>query len=323
MDDVFLIGVLVFISLMGFAYAFILPLLSGELKSEKRLEVYGKTSRTFALEQDVRLRKGKVNEVLNDLEQAEDYRKKPPLKVRLSQAGLALSPTQFTIYSAAFGFFGFFISYVFFRANLFVGLGLAFFLGFGVPRYILNFLKNKRLKNFTQELPNAIDILVRGVKAGLTLNESLSIVSREAKEPVASEFRLILELQQLGLPLSEAVQKLPERMPIAESNFFAIVVAIQSRSGGSLSEVLGNLSTVLRDRKKMRNRITALSQEAKTSAWIIGSLPILLGAFLAYASPQHMDLLFRTKTGYFMLICCALSMMLGAFVMHKMINFKI
>jgi tight adherence protein B len=264
-----------------------------------------------------------VNEVIKDLEKAQENRQNPPLKIRLAQAGLQMTPIHYYIASSIAGFLGFFIPYVILQSSLFICLGLAFFAGFGVPRFVINQLKHNRIKKFTQELPNAIDIIVRGVKAGLTLNEAMNIVAREAKEPVAAEFLVVLELQQMGLPLAEAVMKLPERMPIAESNFFAIVVAIQSRSGGSLSEVLGNLASVLRDRKKMKNRITALSQEAKTSAWIIGSLPVLLAGFLFYASPAHMELLYTSKTGYFLLVCCGLSMMIGAFVMHKMINIKI
>jgi tight adherence protein B len=199
--------------------------------------------------------------------------------------------------------------------------------GFGVsagvllPHFFVNFKRKRRLNKFSNELPNAVDVIVRGVKAGLPLIDCLRVIANEAQEPVASEFREIVEDQTLGMPLQEAVARLPERIPLAETNFFAIVVAIQARSGGSLSEALSNLSKVLRDRRKMSGKIKAMSAEAKSSAGIIGSLPIIVAVLVYFTSPDYILLLFQTSTGNIVLAGCGLWMFIGIMVMRKMINF--
>jgi tight adherence protein B len=131
----------------------------------------------------------------------------------------------------------------------------------------------------------------------------------------------VVEDQTLGMPLADAVGRLPERIPLQEANFFAIVIAIQSRTGGSLSEALSNLSKVLRDRKKMGHKIRAMSAEAKSSAGIIGSLPIIVAVLVWFTSPDYIALLFTTLVGNVTLFCCAFWMFLGIMVMRKMINF--
>jgi tight adherence protein B len=164
-------------------------------------------------------------------------------------------------------------------------------------------------------------VIVRGVKAGLPLIDCIKVIAVEAQEPVRSEFQQIVEDQTLGMPLAEAVARLPERIPLAEANFFAIVIIIQSRSGGSLSEALGNLSKVLRDRKKMDAKIRAMSAEAKSSAGIIGSLPIVVAVLVYFTSPDYILLLFQTTTGNIVLAGSGLWMLMGILVMRKMINF--
>src|SRR5581483_7824131 len=165
------------------------------------------------------------------------------------------------------------------------------------------------------------DTIVRGVKAGLPLLDSMKVITAEAPEPLRSEFRSIVETQTVGIPLGDACGKLYERIPVPEANFFAIVIAIQQKSGGNLSEALGNLSKVLRERKKMKAKIQAMSMEAKASAAIIGSLPPAV-AFLVYiTSPQYIELLWTHPTGRLMLAGCAVWMFTGVMVMRKMINF--
>ena len=137
----------------------------------------------------------------------------------------------------------------------------------------MNKLVARRQTKFTRELPNAIDIVVRGMKSGLPLNECLSIISRESEEPLAGEFREVIEQQRVGVSLAEALERLTVRMPLPEVRFLAIVVAIQQQAGGNLSEALGNLSTVLRDRFLLKMKVKALSAEAKASAWVLASLP--------------------------------------------------
>jgi tight adherence protein B len=201
------------------------------------------------------------------------------------------------------------------------GLGMAFAAGFGLPRWTLGYLKNRREKAFLKALPDAVDVIVRGIKAGLPLFDSIKVVAADAPEPLKSEFLAIIETQTIGMPLGEACQRLFERMPVPEANFFGIVIAIQQKSGGNLSEALGNLSKVLRDRKKMAEKIQAMSMEAKASAGIIGSLPPIVMLLVWISTPDYIALLWTTPVGQFMLVGCVCWMTCGVLVMKKMINF--
>jgi tight adherence protein B len=192
---------------------------------------------------------------------------------------------------------------------------------FGLPRWYINFRRKRRFKKFLNEFANATDVIVRGVKAGLPLNDCIKIIANESAEPVKSEFRAIMETQAMGVPLPDAVAKLPERIPVPEASFFAIVIAIQARAGGNLAEALGNLSRVLRDRKRMQGKIVAMSQEAKASAAIIGALPVIVMVLVYITSPAYIMLLFITQIGNVILGCAAIWMALGVIVMRKMINF--
>jgi tight adherence protein B len=239
----------------------------------------------------------------------------------MRQAGLTWTKNTYYVIcvAAAFGTFA--------LALIFMGFGLIPSVGFGIsggillPHFFVNFKRKRRLKQFSLEFPNAVDIIVRGVKAGLPLVDCLKIIAAESQEPVRSEFQELVEDQTLGMPLAEAVARLPERIPLAEANFFAIVIAIQSRTGGSLSEALSNLSKVLRDRKKMSAKIRAMSAEAKSSAGIIGSLPVVVAVLVYITSPDYILLLFQTTTGNIVLAICGIWMLMGVLVMRKMINF--
>ena len=200
-------------------------------------------------------------------------------------------------------------------------VGMAFGAGLGLPRWLLGYLKKKREKAFLKALPDAVDVIVRGIKAGLPLFESIKVVAADSPEPLKSEFLAIIETQTIGMPLGEACARLYERMPVPEANFFGIVIAIQQKSGGNLSEALGNLSKVLRDRKKMAEKIQAMSMEAKASAAIIGSLPPVVMVLVWITTPDYISLLWTDRLGQFMLVCCVGWMTIGVLVMKKMINF--
>jgi Flp pilus assembly protein TadB len=205
--------------------------------------------------------------------------------------------------------------------SLIAAIGLAFAAGFGLPRWILGFLKKRREDAFLKALPDAVDIIVRGIKAGLPLFESIKVVVADAPEPLKGEFLAIIETQAIGMPLGEACARLYERMPVPEANFFGIVIAIQQKSGGNLSEALGNLSKVLRDRKKMKEKIQAMSMEAKASAGIIGALPPIVMILVYVTTPDYISLLWTHPTGQLMLVGCVIWMSMGIMVMKKMINF--
>jgi Flp pilus assembly protein TadB len=200
-------------------------------------------------------------------------------------------------------------------------LGLAFAAGLGLPRWTLGYLKTRREKAFLTALPDAVDVIVRGIKAGLPLFESIRVVAADAPEPLRGEFLAIIETQAIGMPLGDACARLYDRMPVPEANFFGIVIAIQQKSGGNLSEALGNLSKVLRDRKRMAEKIQAMSMEAKASAAIIGSLPPIVMLLVYLSTPDYISLLWTHPTGQLMLVGCVLWMSMGIFVMKRMINF--
>ena len=200
-------------------------------------------------------------------------------------------------------------------------LGMAFAAGFGLPRWTLGYLKTRREKAFLKALPDAVDVIVRGIKAGLPLFESIKVVAADAPEPLRGEFLSIIETQAIGMPLGDACVRLYERMPVPEANFFGIVIAIQQKSGGNLSEALGNLSKVLRDRKRMAEKIQAMSMEAKASAGIIGSLPPIVMLLVYLSTPDYISLLWTHPTGQLMLVGCLIWMSMGIFVMKRMINF--
>ena len=181
----------------------------------------------------------------------------------------------------------------------------------------VSFLKKRREAKFLNAFPDAVDVIVRGIKAGLPLLDCLKMIATEAPEPVKSEFRAIVETQTIGMPLGEACAKLYERMPLPEANFFGIVISIQQKAGGNLSEALGNLSRVLRDRKKMKAKIQAMSMEAKASASIIGALPIVVMVLVYLTSPNYIALLWTHPTGRIMLAGCAVWMSIGIMVMRK------
>ena len=306
----------------GVAWVFIYPLLSGEKQAESRRAAVAKPEPAAKRqnERNQRSRREQVEGSLKDLEARRQKASKVPLSVRLSQAGLNWSTKQFMVMSAVLGA-------VFFAGGLFAGgrllgaTGLAFAAGFGLPRWGLSYLKKRREKKFLAELPDAVDVIVRGIKAGLPLFESLKVVAADAQEPLKSEFSAIIETQAIGIPLGEACTRLYERMPVPEANFFGIVIAIQQKSGGNLSEALGNLSRVLRDRKKMAEKIQAMSMEAKASAGIIGSLPPIVMLLVFITTPDYIALLWTNPTGQLMLVFCAVWMTIGVLVMKKMINF--
>lgn len=274
---------------------------------------------------EVNKRRKSMQDSLKSLEekQKEDDRKKsPPLKDKIAQAGLTISMRQFYMYSAFFGFGVAFVTLLFYGDPL-ISLGTAVVAGLGMPRWLISFLRARRFKAFLTEFPNALDIMVRSIKSGLPLNDAIRMISNEGQEPVRTEFRRVVESQQMGMGVPDACARMYGRLPLAEVNFFAIVIAIQAQAGGNLSEALGNLSRVLRDRKKMKAKINALSMEAKASAVIIGALPFIV-AFLVYlTSPQYMMILFTDTRGHLIMAASGIWMSMGVLVMRNMINFDI
>jgi tight adherence protein B len=306
----------------GVAWVFLYPLLSGERKAEARRASIARSEPTSVrqAEKSQRSRREQVEGSLKELEARRQKDSKVPLSVRISQAGLDWSTQKFWTISGIVGAVFFVVAFVLGGGPI-AAIGLGFGGGFGLPRWVLSFLKTRREKKFLAALPDAVDVIVRGIKAGLPLFESIKVVAADSPEPLKSEFLGIIETQAIGIPLGEACLRLYERMPLPEANFFGIVVSIQQKSGGNLSEALGNLSKVLRDRKKMAEKIQAMSMEAKASAGIIGSLPPIVMLLVYLTTPGYISLLWTHPIGQLLLVGCVTWMSIGIMVMKKMINF--
>jgi tight adherence protein B len=313
---------MVAVAIGGVAWVFIYPFLSGERKAEKRK---ASIARAEPIARPTRgqqkPRREQIEGTLKELEQRQKKAKRVPLSVRLTQAGLGWSKRQFIIAAAVLGVTVFLVTLLLAGGGLLPALAFGFAAGCGLPLWVLKFLKKRREARFLEALPDAVDVIVRGIKSGLPLLDSLRLIASDAPEPVRSEFRAIIETQTIGIPLGDACLKLYERIPLAEANFFGIVISIQQRAGGNLSEALGNLSRVLRDRKKMKAKIKAMSMEAKASATIIGSLPIVVMSLVYFTSPAYIELLWTEQFGRMMLAASATWMTIGVLVMRKMINF--
>jgi tight adherence protein B len=324
MDETTLIVAgLTMLAVGGLLYTFVYPYLSGEAKAEKRQAALQKSTvrRVGDRSNDPMQRRKQVIESLKELE-AKGKSKKLTLDARIAQAGLSWSKQKFYIGSAAAGLlFGGLVYVV--SDDLFRALGAAAVGGFGLPRWVLNFLRKRRFKKFLNVFPDAVDVIVRGVKAGLPLGDCLRVIAQESAEPVRTEFRLAVEATALGLSLGEASERIVERVPVPEASFFSIVINIQQKAGGNLSEALGNLSRVLRDRKKLKNKVQAVSSEAKASAAIIGSLPFIVGILVWFISPRYIELLWLTQGGRIVIGVCLTWMLIGCLVMRKMINFDV
>jgi len=262
-------------------------------------------------------------QLLKSLKEQEQRQRKATLSLsgRLQQAGLEATVAQFWIASVVVGAVA---GVVMLLAHLpfWAPIGAAFVAGLGLPRWILGMLAKRRMKTFTAHFADAIDIIVRGVRSGLPVNDCLRIIARESPAPLGPEFHRLVENLGMGVTLDQGLEKAYERMPTAELRFFTIVLAIQQKTGGNLAEALANLSAVLRARKLMREKIKAMSSEATASAFIIGCLPPGVVTLISVTTPSYMMVMFTDPRGHMFLGFGALWMCLGIFVMRKMINFK-
>lgn len=321
------VAVLVMLAVGGVIFSIFAPTLSGTKRRDQRMQAVAarpQNEKQRKALRDVDRRKKSIQDQLKDFEERQkakqDKQQKISLKTRIEQAGLQWEMKHFVIFSAICGVvffvFGFLLS-----GNLLIGAAFCFAGSLGFPRWYVSSKRKRRFNAFLEELPNGVDIIVRGVKAGLPLGDCIKVVAKEAREPVASEFRKITESQVMGISLAEAVARLPDRVPVAEANFFAIVVAIQQKAGGGLAEALGNLSRVLRGRKAMKGKIKALSAEAKSSAGIIGAMPFGVGTIMFFIAPDYIMILFNTTPGNLIIAGGLFWMFIGIMVMRQMINF--
>ena len=298
-------------------------LVGGDSRAQKRRASVARASTRAAAvsAQDERTaRKKQIAEGLRDLEKAK--RRRNNLQARIEQSGLPVSRRRFVAASVVFGILLGAAAWVEWRNPLFAAM-VALIGSAGLPRFLLEQLRRRRIGEFISNFPNVIDIIVRGVKSGLPLGDTIRIAANESAEPVRSEFVKVVESLSLGLTLPEAVERMAQRIPVAETNFFSIVISIQGQAGGNLSEAIGNLSRVLRERKKMKGKIAAMSMEAKASAVIIGAVPFLVVGALYASSPSYVSLLWITTHGRMIAGIAIGWMAIGVAMMKKMITFDI
>lgn len=307
-------------------------ILGGGSSSKKAVRIKtigGKTNRAsdFARRfkgEDQNSKRKQIEDSLSKIEQREKNKKKKSksIEMKLVQADWSMAKETFMMVSAGLAIVFGGLPFIFGMKPL-MCLGLAVLFGFGLPRFILNFVITRRQKKFMSHFADAMDVVVRGVRTGLPLGDCLKIIAHESPDPLGAEFRKVVEAEALGIPIEVCLEQLYNRMPLPEVNFFATVLNIQKTSGGNLGESLSNLSAVLRGRKILREKIKALSSEAKASAVIIAALPVVVMVLVSIMSPDYMEELYYTSTGQRNLMIGAGMMVVGVLTMRKMINFKI
>lgn len=330
---IILIALLVAISAGALAYAFLFP----QIEVEKRTA--GRFKRVQAAESDLikfRAAKDRVQELsrrrksmqdsLKDhekkLTERNQRRSNRSIKGQLEQADLNITPARFHLLGVGGAILLALISLLY-GANLLLAAGLLLIAALGAPRWLLSFLIKRRQEKFLEELPTALDVMCRSIRSGLPLNDAIRLIASDGQEPVKKEFRRIVDAQQMGLGVADAVERMSLTMPLQEVSFLATVIAIQAQAGGNLSEALSNLSRVLRDRRKMRAKVKALSMEAKASAVIIGALPFIVAGLVYVTSPGYITILFTDPRGHLILLASGIWMAIGIFIMRNMINFDI
>jgi tight adherence protein B len=320
-----LAAVLAFITIGGLGWAFV----GGGDSSDaavKRAQAFGGPKQNNAAAKKAAAAntpEARRKQIMVQLTEAERVQRKArvSLSAKLKQAGLSIKVRTFWIISAVLGVVALLLPLVF-GLNILIALGVGVVFGLGLPRWVVGFLGKKRMKKFSSHFADAVDVIVRGIKSGLPVHDCFKIIARESPQPLGDEFQRLVEGLGVGLTLQQALEKMYERMPTPELKFFGIVIGIQQKTGGNLAEALGNLSTVLRARKMMGEKIKALSSEATASAGIIGSLPPAVMILVSITTPAYMAKLFTDPRGQFMLLVAVVMMSFGVFVMKKMIAFK-
>ena len=322
-----LAGLLLATAVMVVIYVLLVPYMSGEKQTASRIVSVtetraGRQQRRIQAEQ-IQSRRRAVADTLKDLEKKAKAKEKITLRASLARAGLDITERNFWVLSAVCGLLVTGLVYI---SAPSVPIPILFVVLFaatlGLPRFILGRMIMRRQKKFVDEFPDALDVITRGVKSGLPINECIGIIARETPEPVRGVFADVIDQQRVGVPLGECLERATDNMPVSELKFFAIVISIQQQAGGNLSETLGNLSGVIRSRKQLAAKVQSLSAEAKASAMVLGAMPFVVTGLIYLSTPAYIMTLFNTRVGQFMLICSAVWMTLGILTMRKMINFK-
>jgi tight adherence protein B len=296
---------------------------SAEKESARRLQAvrYRHSDSTVdkveaQLRKAVAARKPKVHHIAGSGSRAE------ALILRLRRTGKKWTMTQY-VYSSV-GIFLVVAVLVYIKIRVLpLAMGVGLLVGAGVPHIVVNFFIGKRLAQFTAKFPDAIELLVRGLRSGLPVTETLSIVASEVPGPVGEEFKLVTERCRIGRTMDEALQETADRLGTPEFQFFCITLAIQRETGGNLAETLSNLADVLRKRAQMKLKIKAMSSESKASAYIIGVLPFAVFILIYMVNAKYMGAFFVDERLMVVGFGGLIWMSIGAYIMKQMISFEI
>lgn len=244
------------------------------------------------------------------------------LRLRLAQTGKMWTLKQYLYASLGLGIVV--AALIILRgAPLYLGAAIGVFAALGIPHFVLGYLIKKRLTSFTSNFPDAIELLVRGLKSGLPVGETLGVVANEIPGPVGEEFKLVTEKIKIGKAMEDALQDTADRLGTAEFQFFVITLAIQRETGGNLAETLANLADVLRKRAQMKLKIRAMSSESKASAYIVGSLPFFVFGMVWSVNPEYLGGFFYEPRLIIAGLIGMVWMSIGVFIMAKMVSFEI
>ncbi|MET3926890.1 type II secretion system F family protein [Devosia sp. 2618] len=320
----FLLIILAMVAVGAAGFALVPSALGGSGRAQKRMKALQGDIRANRMETNAARtrddRRKSVQQVLKAQNNALNEKKRVTLPQLIFQAGMTIKPAKFIRNSIIFGAVVTVVLIVV-QVPIFLAPVFGVAAGYLLPRFWVKRKRKKYQSLFLDELPNAVEAIVRGVKTGLPLNDSMRVVAKDAKEPVKSEFQRVLDQQSFGMSMTEAVTVMLDRVPLPEVNFFVVVITVQQQAGGNLSEALGNLAKVLRNRKKMKQKIKAMSSEAKASAGIIGSLPFFVGTLVSIVTPTYLAPLFTTTLGHIWLGIGVFMLGMGIFVMNRMIQF--
>lgn len=245
------------------------------------------------------------------------------IKLRLAKTGRKLTIVHYGLMILTFGLLSGMVFLVLFGVNIIISILMGVIVGAFLPHLIINGMIKKRILSFISLFPDALDLIVRGLRSGLPITESMNSVASEVDDPVGGEFRRVMDQIRLGKNLDEALEETAQRIDSPEFKFFVISLAIQRETGGNLAETLSKLSDLLRRRQQMKLKIKAMASEGKASAYIVGALPFVMFFMLLLINYNYTSVLFTDQRATYIALGGLVWMSIGGFIMKQMINFEI
>lgn len=313
--SVLLIGAILFLSR---------ALSKGRKQTRDKLDRFKKRFKDQGAMRGEQARSIRLNQVQEGLagQLAELLPKRDQIKARLAKAGLGTDLSRYATISLVL-FFVTLLLFVLLGAPVVLALLLGLVVGAGGPHMYVGLRIKRRTERFTQQFPEAIDLMVRGLKSGLPVNECIANVGRELTAPTGEEFQKITDSMRLGKQLEEALWETADRLDTPDFKFFVISLVVQRETGGNLGETLGNLGTILRQRQSMKLKVKALSSEAKASAWIVGVLPFIMLGVILIANPDYGMILFTNPKAIVAGSIALIWMSIGIFIMSRLVKFEV